>query len=123
MAMVMGRAERATLAMRDEQAPEQAAARCSEWTTSESPDPSRGDARFALAEQASDQAGLAQLVLVRGGSSPRHAPGCGYGHAELPLVQDVATRQSSRAARHGVAVVAFVAGLVAGRRRGGSRPR
>jgi hypothetical protein len=64
------------------------------------------------------------LVFVRGGSSPRHAAGCGYGHADLPLVQDVGhATVVSLAARHGVAVVAFVAGHVAGRRRGGYWPR
>jgi hypothetical protein len=35
-----------------------------EWTTSESADRSRADACFALAEQASEQAGPARLVLV-----------------------------------------------------------
>lgn len=38
------------------------------WTTTESADRSREDARFAVAEQASEKGGPAHLVFVQGGS-------------------------------------------------------
>jgi len=59
-----------TSAWDDERASQTTLGRPPHWTTSESADRSRADAYFALAEQASEQAGPARLVLVHSGSDP-----------------------------------------------------